>query len=96
MDSSDIEDEEINYKKFLEIQKGNREKKPTKLPREVEHERQEAVHLYIKGDFNESFEKLKSIMRVYPKIPELYSIAAMMYEEKGEIGRAAHFLEINA
>jgi|JI9StandDraft_2_1071091.scaffolds.fasta_scaffold1169509_1 hypothetical protein len=35
VDSSDIEDEEVNYKKFLEIQKGNREKKPTKLPREV-------------------------------------------------------------
>jgi hypothetical protein len=30
-------------------------------------------------------------MRVYPKIPELYSIAAMMYEEKGEIDRAARF-----
>lgn len=54
------------------------------------------MQLYIDGKFNESFEKLKAIMKLYPKTPELYSIAAMMYEEKGEYGRAAKFLEINA
>lgn len=35
-------------------------------------------------------------MKVYPRIPELYYIAAMIYEEQGKIGQAAQFFEINA
>ncbi len=33
---------------------------------------------------------------MYPKIPELYTIAAMMYEDKGKINKAAKLREIGA
>ena len=73
-----------------------KDKRSSKLPKQIENKRQDAVRLYIEGNFNQSFEKLKEVMKVYPKIPELYTIAAMMYEEKGKINKAARLREIGA
>lgn len=52
VESSELEDEEHNIEEFLEMGKATKEKRGAKLPKEVELKRQEAVRLYIDGQFN--------------------------------------------